>query len=99
MSRKTKSEPVNDTTTSSTEETDDAPPSKSGGDNRGVIMMNLRDLKEKKIADLIDLAKEFNVEGAAGMRRQELIFSLLNAQSDKNGMIFGEGILEILPDG
>ncbi len=61
--------------------------------------MNLKDLKEKKISDLIELAKEFNVEGAAGMRRQELIFALLNAQTDKNGQIFGEGILEILPDG
>jgi transcription termination factor Rho len=61
--------------------------------------MNLRDLKEMKIADLIELAKEFNVEGAAGMRRQDLIFALLNAQTDKSGQIFGEGILEILPDG
>jgi transcription termination factor Rho len=61
--------------------------------------MNLKDLKEKKIGDLIELSKEFNIEGAAGMRRQELIFALLNAQTDKNGAIFGEGILEILPDG
>ena len=61
--------------------------------------MNLKDLKEKKIGDLIELSKEFNIEGAAGMRRQELIFALLNAQTDKNGQIFGEGILEILPDG
>ncbi len=68
------------------------------GENQGAVM-NLRDLKEKKIADLIELSKEFNVEGAAGMRRQDLIFALLNAQTDKNGMIFGEGILEILPDG
>lgn len=72
--------------------------SRDSGENRGQIM-NLRDLKERKISDLIELAKEFNVEGAAGMRRQELIFALLNAQTDKNGMIFGEGILEILPDG
>src|SRR5579885_1992216 len=60
-------------------------------------VMNLKDLKEMKIADLIELAKEFNVEGGAGMRRQELIFALLNAQTDKSGQIFGEGILEILP--
>ncbi len=73
-------------------------PSRDSGENRDQIM-NLRDLKEKKISDLIELAKEFNVESAAGMRRQELIFALLNAQTDKNGMIFGEGILEILPDG
>ena len=61
--------------------------------------MHLKELKQKKIADLIDLSKEFNIEGAAGMRRQDLIFALLNAQSDKQGAIFGEGILEILPDG
>ncbi|HSA58677.1 MAG TPA: transcription termination factor Rho [bacterium] len=61
--------------------------------------MNLRDLKEMKIADLCELAKEYNVEGAAGMKRQDLIFALLNAQTDKSGQIFGDGILEILPDG
>ncbi|MDO8462267.1 MAG: transcription termination factor Rho [Deltaproteobacteria bacterium] len=61
--------------------------------------MNLKDLKQKKINDLIEQAHGYNIEGAAGMRRQELIFALLNAQTDKNGMIFGEGILEILPDG
>ncbi len=62
-------------------------------------VMNLRDLKEMKIADLIEKSKDFGVENAAGMRRQDLIFAILNAQTDKNGMIFGEGILEILPDG
>ncbi|MBN1254076.1 MAG: transcription termination factor Rho [Deltaproteobacteria bacterium] len=61
--------------------------------------MNLRDLKQKKIADLASLAKELSVEGAANMRRQELIFSILQAQAEKNGVIFGEGVLEILPDG
>ncbi|HEX5036950.1 MAG TPA: transcription termination factor Rho [bacterium] len=61
--------------------------------------MNLRDLKEMKISDLIDIAKGFNVEGAAGMKRQDLIFALLNAQTDKSGQIYGDGILEILPDG
>jgi transcription termination factor Rho len=62
-------------------------------------MINLRDLKQKKIADLAALAKELNVEGAANMRRQELIFSILQAQAEKNGFIYGEGVLEILPDG
>ena len=61
--------------------------------------MNLKELKEKKISELAALAKEFNVEGAAGMRRQDLIFALLQAQTDKNGMISSEGVLEILPDG
>lgn len=72
--------------------------SRRGGEGRG-NMMNLRDLKHMKIGDLIELSKQFNVEGAAGMRRQDLIFALLGAQSDKSGQIFGDGILEILPDG
>ena len=62
-------------------------------------IINLRDLKQKKIADLAALAKELNVEGASNMRRQELIFGILQAQAEKNGVIFGEGVLEILPDG
>lgn len=61
--------------------------------------MNLKELKEKKISELAALAREFNIEGAAGMRRQDLIFALLQAQTDKNGMISSEGVLEILPDG
>ena len=61
--------------------------------------MNLKELKEKKISELAALAREFNIEGAAGMRRQDLIFTLLQAQTDKNGMISSEGGLEILPDG
>ena len=62
-------------------------------------IINLGDLKQKKIADLAALAKAFSVEGAANMRRQELIFSILQAQAEKNGVIYGEGVLEILPDG
>jgi transcription termination factor Rho len=61
--------------------------------------MNLRELKEKKIGDLTSLAKEYNIENAAGMRKQELIFALLQAQTDRNGQIYGEGVLETLPDG
>ncbi|RLB05729.1 MAG: transcription termination factor Rho [Deltaproteobacteria bacterium] len=61
--------------------------------------MNLRELKRKKISELAALAKELNVEGAANMRRQELIFAILQAQAEKNGVIYGEGVLEILPDG
>ena len=65
--------------------------------NGGV--MYLKDLKEIKISDLISLAKDFNIENAAGMTRQELIFSLLKAQTDQQGAIYGEGVLEVLPDG
>jgi len=61
--------------------------------------MNLNELKTKKISDLTALAKELKVEGAAGMRKQDLIFALLQAHTNKNGMIQGSGVLEILPDG
>jgi transcription termination factor Rho len=61
--------------------------------------MNLVDLKGKNISELIDMAKSFKVEGAAGMRKQDLIFSILQAQTEQNGIIYGEGVLEILPDG
>jgi len=61
--------------------------------------MNLKELKEKKVVELASLAKELGVEGTSGMRKQDLIFAILNATSAKNGAISGEGVLEILPDG
>jgi transcription termination factor Rho len=61
--------------------------------------MNIVELKSKKINELTDMAKKLKIEGAAGMRKQELIFALLQGQIEKNGLIFGEGTLEILPDG
>ncbi len=61
--------------------------------------MNIARLKEKNIKELTQLAREFNIQGAAGMRKQELIFALLQSQIEQNGMIYGEGTLEILPDG
>lgn len=64
-----------------------------------VEKMNIAELKTKKIRELTKLAKELKIEGAAGMRKQELIFALLQAQIEKDGLIFGEGTLEILPDG
>jgi len=61
--------------------------------------LNLKVLKEKKIGDLAQIAKDLNVEGASNMRKQELIFAILGAQTEQNGSVFGEGVLEILPDG
>ena len=61
--------------------------------------MNLVELKGKKISELIDVAKTFNITGATSMRKQDLIFSILQAQTEQNGIIYGEGVLEILPDG
>ncbi len=61
--------------------------------------MNLLELKAKKVTQLTKIANRFNIDGASGMRKQELIFALLQAQTEKNGLIYGEGVLEILPDG
>ncbi len=61
--------------------------------------MNLQELKGKKINELAAIAKGLNIEGASSLRKQDLIFAILNAQTEKNGMIFGEGVLETLPDG
>ncbi|MDY6792324.1 MAG: transcription termination factor Rho [Thermodesulfobacteriota bacterium] len=61
--------------------------------------MNIVELKEKTIKELNEMAKKYSIEGAAGMRKQELMFALLQRQIEKNGLIFGEGTIEILPDG
>ncbi len=57
------------------------------------------ELKEKTIDELTEVAKELKVESASGLRKQELIFAILNAQTEKTGYVFSEGVLEILPDG
>ena len=62
-------------------------------------LMNIADLKDKTISELGALARQFGVPGASGLRKQELIFKILEAQTEKNGVIFAEGVLEILPDG
>lgn len=62
-------------------------------------IMNITELKEKTIDELALVAKEFNVDGASGLRKQDMIFAILQAQIEKTGLIFGEGVLEILPDG
>ncbi len=61
--------------------------------------MHLKDLKNKKMTELVKMASEAEVEGASNMRKQELIFALLQAQSENDEAIYGEGVLETLPDG
>jgi transcription termination factor Rho len=61
--------------------------------------MNLADLKLKKIVDLVKLGRKLKVEGVNTLRKQELIFAILQAQADKEGKMRGNGVLEILPDG
>ncbi|HNU83762.1 MAG TPA: transcription termination factor Rho, partial [Thermoanaerobaculia bacterium] len=62
-------------------------------------MLDIRTLKEMNAAELAQAALELGVEGAAGLRKQELIFKILQAQTEKSGLIFAEGVLECLPDG
>lgn len=61
--------------------------------------MNLSELKTKSMSELMDIAAEYQIENMSGLRKQELIFALLQACASQNGSIFGEGVLEILPDG
>src|SRR6266699_2862903 len=63
------------------------------------MSISLAELKEKNITDLAKIAKDLAIPGASGMRKQELIFQSLRAQTEKNGLIFSEGVLECLPDG
>ena len=61
--------------------------------------LNLIELKKKDINSLIKIAREYNIENANSMRVQDLIFALLQAQTKQNGVIYGSGVLETLPDG
>ena len=63
------------------------------------MQLNLKELKQKKINELTTIAKRMRVENASSLRKQELIFAILQAQAEKGGVIFGEGVLECLPDG
>ena len=61
--------------------------------------LNITDLKDMGIQRLTQIAKDLNVTGATGMRKQDLIFQILKAQTEQSGLIFSEGVLEVLPDG
>jgi len=61
--------------------------------------LNINDLKDASIQKLTQIAKDLNVAGATGMRKQDLIFQILKAQTEQSGFLFSEGVLEVLPDG
>src|SRR5438477_613676 len=61
--------------------------------------MNLSELKERSISELNQIARDLNVQNLGGLRKQELIFKILQSQAEKDGLIFAEGVLEVLPDG
>lgn len=72
---------------------------KSGVREETLEVINLNEIKLRHISDLTQLARGFGIVGASSMRKQELIFALLQAQSESGGVIFGAGVLETLPDG
>ena len=61
--------------------------------------MHLRELKDKKIGDLVEMGKEVGIENAGGMRKQDLIFAILQKNAEKDEHIYADGVLECLPDG
>ncbi len=79
----------------------DEKPKKNADSNGGSAdaMLNLAGLKDMSISELTHIAKEMGIEGASGLRKQELIFKVLATQTEKSGLIFSEGVLETLPDG
>jgi transcription termination factor Rho len=76
-----------------------APQASNSVPTQAIPEINLKELKLRKISDLTKMARDFGIEGAGNMRKQELIFALLQAQSERGGVIYGEGVLETLPDG
>lgn len=71
----------------------------TGANGRENGHLNIRELKEMNISSLTTIAKDLNVPGYTGMRKQELIFQILKAQTEASGLIFSEGVLECLPEG
>lgn len=64
-----------------------------------VEKLDIRDLKDMKITELSKKARQLNVNGVSGVKKQDLMFKILQAQAEREGLMFGEGVLEILPEG
>src|SRR4051794_32010314 len=94
-------EPIVDVANDAPEESVAAAPQQQGrrDQTQAAETLDIRVLKEMKLPDLTKIAKEHGIENATGMRKQDLIFSVLQAQTEKSGLIFSEGVLECLPDG
>ena len=104
------SKPVEETPVSTVEEKEisngdsrgkksSAPSPAPSNDGSEGSTLNLAGLKDMSISELTHIGKEMGIEGATGLRKQDLIFKLLAAQTEKSGLIFSEGVLETLPDG
>jgi transcription termination factor Rho len=75
------------------------PPAEGARQPSKTSTLNINDLKDMSIQKLTQVAKDLNVAGATGMRKQDLIFQILKAQTEQSGFMFSEGVLEVLPDG
>ncbi len=64
-----------------------------------MTQMNIEELKSKTISELTSIARDLKIQGHSGLRKQDLIFRILEAKTEKDGLMFGQGVLEILPDG
>jgi transcription termination factor Rho len=94
----------NSETSSGMENASPQPAPQNGGEaprpqNKPAQTLNINDLKDLSIQKLTQIAKDLNVAGATGMRKQDLIFQILKAQTELSGFMFSEGVLEVLPDG
>ena len=76
-----------------------APPQPRRPSTPARAALNINDLKDMSIQKLTQIGKDLNVADATGMRKQDLIFQILKAQTEQSGFIFSEGVLEVLPDG
>jgi len=80
-------------------------PPKNSSKNGGAAVaepnttLNIGGLKDKTISELLDIASQYKLEGVRGLRKQEIMFKILEAQTEQEGLLYGEGVLEILPDG
>jgi transcription termination factor Rho len=61
--------------------------------------MDIKELQEKSITELVEIAKGLNIEGLSTLRKSELIFKILEGQTEKNGLIYAEGVLQVLQEG
>jgi transcription termination factor Rho len=75
-----------------------SPPPASDG-STPPVRLNLAELKDLSIQQLTQIARDLSVEGASGLRKQDLLFGILRAQAERSGLLFSEGVLETLPDG
>lgn len=87
----------NTTSTNNYDDNDDL--STAGGSLKSGQYLNIAELQRRTMTELATLGKELGVMGVSGLRKQELIFKILQAQTERNGLIFSEGVLETLPDG